>query len=235
MRCPLTVVPFVEPRSTTLSWTSASLALHPELDMAAGDTPGSSMRSPALLPRPTTRPGASMGCLCAADVEEHRSVPDRRVAGVGVAAGRGRHSRCRRAAHPEPAGGEVVRAVEVQLEWPGENVALLGGVRMHHRGQFADQGLPVGRELLVVGPGQVDREVVGRQPAVPAQDLRRVVHLTLQGGGDLHRLHRASEGPGEHTCHHVLEPLFEPVQSTHFSTSLAAVSAGGPRGPRLAV
>ena len=65
---------------------------------------------------------------------------------------------------------------------------------------------------------QLDVEVVGHQPAVAAEDLRVVVALALERGGDLDRLHGAAEGAGEDAGDHLLEPVLEALQSAHVAS-----------------
>ena len=60
-----------------------------------------------------------------------------------------------------------------------------------------------------------DVEVVGHRPPLPAEDLRVVVALALQGRGDLHRLHGAAEDLGERAVDHALESLLETLQAAH--------------------
>ena len=65
------------------------------------------------------------------------------------------------------------------------------------------------------GRGELDVEVVGHRSPLPAEDLRVVVALALQGGGDLHRLHRTAEDLGERAVDHALESLLETLQAAH--------------------
>jgi hypothetical protein len=84
-------------------------------------------------------------------------------------------------------------------------------VLVQHLRQLAAEGLAIRREPVEVGGGQVDQEVVGREPLLAAEDLRGVVDLTLQGGGDLHRLDGTAKSPRESARHQSFEPLLEAV------------------------
>src|SRR6478672_3784121 len=109
--------------------------------------------------------------------------------GVRGAAG---HLGLRAAADPEPAGGEVLGGLEVDLDRPGERVALLLGVLLELVRELLGQRGVVRREPVEVGLRELDVEVVGDQAPVPRDDLRVVVALALEGSGDLDRLHRRS-------------------------------------------
>ena len=92
---------------------------------------------------------------------------------------------------------------------------LLLGVLHQLLGEVVHERGVVGRQPIEVGGRQLDVEVVGHRPPLPAEDLRVVVALALEGRGDLHRLHGAAEDAGERAVHHVLEPLLEPLQAAH--------------------
>src|SRR6476659_8438785 len=147
------------------------------------------------------------------DLEDHGGAP---YGGVGDGPfGDRRDLGQRGAAHPEPAGGQVVALVEADRHRAGEDVGLLVRVVAEHLGELLRQRGGVRREALVVLAGELDVELVGHQPPVAGQDLRGVVDLALEGGGDLHRLHGAAEGLGEHPADHLLETVLELLQDSH--------------------
>src|SRR5918995_1779731 len=120
---------------------------------------------------------------------------------------------------PEAAGGQVVGGLEGDADGSREDVALGVGVVLQLVDEVLLERAAEADDALEVGGGQLDVEVVGHQSALPAQHLRVVVALALEGGGDLDGLHRAAEGPGEDTGDHGLEPLLEALQGVHRQAS----------------
>ena len=143
------------------------------------------------MPRPTTRPGGCSGWRVPLTSRKARA--RRTWVWVALLITDG----VRLAADPEAADGEVVGGLEADRDRSGEHVALLLGVLLELRGELLDQGRVVRREPVEVGLRQLDVEVVGHHPALAGQDLGVVVALALERGGDLDRLHRAAESPGE--------------------------------------
>src|SRR6478672_6790326 len=132
----------------------------------------------------------------------------------------------RLAADPEAAGGEVVRLLEGDRDRPGEDVALRVGVVLQLVDEVLLERSAEAEHPLEVGRRQLDVEVVGHQPALAAHHLCVVVALALEGRGDLDRLHRAAEGPGEDAGDHGLEPLLEALQGVHARPPLLTRSGG---------
>ena len=105
----------------------------------------------------------------------------------------------------------------------GEDVALCVGVVLELVDEVLLEGATEPEHPLEVGRGQLDVEVVGHQPALPAEHLGVVVALALERGGDLDGLHRTAEGPGEDTGDDGLEPLLEALQGVHAGPPLLAL------------
>ncbi len=182
------------------------------------------MRRSALVPRPITTPGRAERVPDAVDLQKDRRSVDARWCRARSGCGRHR-GRCP-TPHPEPAGGELVRAAEVELDGSGEEVVLRLGVLVKHGSQLARQRLAVRGQAIEVRRRQVDLEVVRGKSAVPAEDLGGVVDLTLEGSSDLHRLYGAAKGSREGTCHQMLETLLEAVQRTHRGNLISSLCRG---------
>ncbi|MPN56543.1 hypothetical protein SDC9_204233 [bioreactor metagenome] len=80
---------------------------------------------------------------------------------------------------------------------------------------LAAQRLAVGGEAFVVVLGETHGELVGDQSAVAGDDLGLGIELTLQAGGDLHRLHVALERAGEGAADGALQLPLEAVEDSH--------------------
>ena len=236
-RLPLTSMPLVEPRSSTVirgapprSWASST-----RISMCLRETPGSSMRRSASLPAADHDAGWGERELLAVDLEGRGGSA---YLGVGrVAAGQA-GLRDRPALDPEAPGGEVVARLQMDADRSGEDVGLLGRVLAQHLGELARQLRPETLEALVVGLGELDGEGVGHQASVTAEDLGGVVDLAVERRGDLDRLHRAAEGAREDTGDHLLQLVLEALQSTHVASPQVVVAgraafrpAGSPTGP----
>ena len=172
-------------------------------------TPGSLIRTSASVPRPIDQTGGLQRVAGAVDLE-HRASAAR--LGVGGVAG---HRGLGATADAEPAGGQVVGLLEDDADRSREDVALLVGMVAQLLAEVVAERRVVRREPLQVGLRELDVEVVGDQPSVPAEDLCVVVALALQGRGDLDRLHRGSERLGKGTGDHLLELVLQSLEPTH--------------------
>ncbi|CUR54634.1 hypothetical protein NOCA2200024 [metagenome] len=119
------------------------------------------------------------------------------------------------AAHPEPAGGEVVGGLEDDVDRAREHIALVVGVVAQGVGELFGHRAVVGAEPLEVALAELHVEAVGHQAPVAAQDLRVVVDLALERGRDLDGLDRAAEGACEDAGDHLLELVLESLQAAH--------------------
>jgi hypothetical protein len=126
------------------------------------------------------------------DLEDRPGPAYLRVGGVAL------HPRLRLAPDPEPAGGEVVGLLELDRDRArGRRSPVLSAWSWTWWVSSSASALSYGERPVEVDLAELDVEVVGHHPPLAAEDLRVVVALALQRRGDLHRLHRGAEGPGE--------------------------------------
>ena len=196
------------------------------------ETPGSSTRRSASLPRPITVVWRPSGY----DVVPMTNRRRRRCRAEG---GRARRTedrwgtgdrRLRLAAHPEDAGLQRVVVVEQHVDAAQEGVPLVLGVLAHHVGQLPAQRVGVHGQPLVVVGGQLHVEDVGDDGPAAAHHGGPVVHLALQRRGDLDRLHLGLEGAREGAVDQLVEPLLEPVQQSHGPSRPGVVARAQWRG-----
>src|SRR6478609_1336438 len=141
-------------------------------------------------------------------------------------------ARLRLGPDPEAAGRQVVGRLERDADGAGEDVALRVGVVLQLVDEVLLERTAEPDDAVEVGGGQLDVEVVGHQPPLPAEDLGVVVALALERRRDLDGLHGAAEGPCEDTRDHGLEALLEPLQGGHPQASSRRTAGAGRReGP----
>jgi hypothetical protein len=63
--------------------------------------------------------------------------------------------------------------------------------------------------------GQISGEGIRHHSAIPRDDRRTVIYLSLEGRGDLHRLNLGLKGSSECTIDHAVKALFESVEKSH--------------------
>ncbi len=206
---PSTWMPLVDPMScTSINGSAVALRHHRELGVRPAD-PGVVDPQAGLAAATDHQPGRLQRVAGAVDLEYGARPAYLRVGAVRA------HRGLRLAADPEPAGGQVVGRLERDLHRAGEHVALRVGVVLQLLGELAGQRGVVRRQPVEVDLRQLDVEVVGHQPPVAGQDLRVVVALPLQGGGDLDGLHGTAERAGEDAGDQLLQPLLEALQAAH--------------------
>src|SRR5262249_12573408 len=108
---------------------------------------------------------------------------------------------------------------QLDVDRPGERVPLDVGVVAQLVGEFIAEGPAVGVQPLEVARTELDGEVVRHQPAVPGQDPRGVVDLTLERRRQLDRLDVALERAREDTAHNAFQTSLEALQRSHASSS----------------
>ncbi|QCB92205.1 hypothetical protein E5225_00185 [Cellulomonas shaoxiangyii] len=131
--------------------------------------------------------------------------------------------------HREPAGVLLGVLAERHRDRADERVVLTARVVGDVGRQLLREGLGTPLlDLVVVGRGQLDGELVGHDRAVAADDRRTVVQLTPQRVRELDRLDLAAEGAREGVVHDALHAVLEFVEESHAHLLPPVVRAGRP-------